>query len=173
MNQFFQNICRLLSVPFAIFALQSVALAQPVIYPGFLTVENAYIDTSEGDMEKAKAYLTINNLGDEPIVLLDATSEISEGVTFYSAANEEIEHVEILPGQKLVMEPGGIHMAINALDAEIAEGDIEPFELLIRTGLVRGEYLEAYKPKGAFTGEKEREAGFENEKNYLVRLSVK
>ena len=169
------NIARLIkfvAAPLVMLLLQAAAQAQPVMVPGFMAIESSYIE-SEGS-DSANAYFTISNFDDEPMRILSASGDVFENAVI-TAGGQELEYIEILPNERLVMSPEGMHIQLSGLSEELMAGEQEDVTLLIRRGREAMEALEAQEGgfAGAFSGEKIRDAGIPNEKDYVVRVPVR
>ncbi len=166
-----KTISRLIAVPMAILCLQT-AVAQPIMIPGFMGIENSSLDASSGS-DTANAYFTITNLHREPIVLLSTTGDVFESASFIGADNQELEQVVIEPGDRLIMGANGIHVRLSGVDAAVAEEYTQPITLLVRRGLEAEEEVEASEENfGVMSGMRLREAGIPNEKEYVVNVPV-
>lgn len=152
---------------------QANVFAQPVMIPGFMGIESSYIEAPESDADSTQAYFTIVNLHYEPLRLLGASSGIFENAVLMDANNQVLEFVEILPGERVAMGPGGLHMQLNDIDSELATGDSYEFKLKVRRGREAMEAVEAIEVQGLFSGTRSRKAGIPNEDEYAVRVSVK
>mgnify|MGYP003653140901 FL=1 len=163
---------------FSIIALmlfcQTTVFAQPVMIPGFMGIESSYIEAPASDEDSTNAYFTIVNLHYEPLRLLSASSEIFENAVFLDANNQQLEFVEILPGQRIAMIPGGLHMQLNDIDSGIAAGDSFEFKLKVRRGREALPFQEEMVAVGLFSGgPSPRPAGIPNEDEYAVKVPVK
>ena len=143
--------------------------------PGFFGIESSYIEAPAANAGAANGYLTIVNLHYEPLRLLSASSELFENAGFFDANNQPLEYIEILPGERVAMRPGGMHMQFNNPDAELSAGEPLELTLLIRRGREAMEAVEGFDASeaGAFSGKKSIEAGIPNEEEYVIKVDVR
>ena len=168
MNLSIKILHKFLATAFAILFIQSTALAQPLVIPGFLGIESSYIEASGSD--SASAYLTLTNLHYEPILILSASGDIFENATLKDSNNEELEYIEVLPRERIVMGSGGMHIQLNEVDDSITAGDTIELTLLVRRGREAMEYVEEFfdsSIRETFGG------GIPNEKEYVMHITVK
>lgn len=170
MNLTIQILRKLLATTFAILLLQSTALAEPFVVPGFIGIESSYIVADEMNSDTASAYFTLTNLHSEPILILSASGEIFDNATLKGSNNEVLEYIEVLPRERLVMESSGMHIQLNDLNESVAAGDTIELALLIRRGREAMEYVEEFfdsSIRETFGG------GIPNEKEYVMHISVR
>jgi hypothetical protein len=165
----------LLVLPVLMVLTQSLALAEPKLFPGFLFVENAYLERSEQNENQAVAHFSIRNLHtDDPLVLLGVTGEMFEEARLYDAQNNMREEFVINPGETL----RGLRAELNDIEFTDAEAISIALNLYIRRGLLAMEAIEEVNndegQQGAFFGGlKNREAGVPNEDEYLVAFDIR
>lgn len=149
--------------------------AESRLIPGFLFVESAYLQQQGNSANTADAYITVTNLHpDDPLVLLDVTSDFFETATFSSDDNSELAQIVIQPGERVA----GIHMLLSGFDLAESQGDALEFSFLIRRGLEAMEAVDAIAndegQQGAFFGGlRNREAGIPNEDEYILRVDIR
>ena len=168
---------RLLAFPISLLFILSAAgvKAESRLIPGFLFVESAYLQQQANSANTADAYITVTNLHpDDPLVLLNVSSENIEAATFNNADNPELNQIVIQPGER----KADIHMVLSGVDLADSPGDALEFSLLIRRGLEAMEPVDAIindeGQQGAFFGGiKNREAGIPNEDEYVVIVDVR
>jgi copper(I)-binding protein len=162
-----QTIKKALILPLAGLAWQTSAIAEPTMIPGFLGIESSYIEKT--DDESANAYFTFTNLHYDSILLLSASSDIFGSTTLKGGDNEEVEFIEVLPNERVVMQPGGLHMQLNEMDSSIASGETIEVTLLLRQGREAEEEVEAIYDNSLrrMVG-----GGIPNEKEFVVHISV-
>jgi periplasmic copper chaperone A len=99
-----------------------------------LKVEGAWMRAVPPSVSDTAVYFTITNLGKEKIALKGATTPIADSVepmiTTKSGegANqrlgmEAVDSLEVPPGGKLVLEPGGNHLMVMGLKKHPTEGE--------------------------------------------------
>tara|TARA_R100001143_G_C3354639_1_gene131580 strand:+ start:1635 stop:2147 length:513 start_codon:yes stop_codon:yes gene_type:complete len=163
----FKKFLGFLALPLALLTLQPV-MAQPVMMPDLLLIEESHMETPNG--EAANAYFTITNLHEDPIRLLSASGEGFETASLRDANNEVIEYVEILPGERVVMQPSGIHVQLENVDSELADGYPVEFTLLVRQGREALPYQEGGINAGT---RREIREGIPNEHEVSVNVPVR
>jgi len=151
---------------------QATVHAQPIVIPGFMTIESSYLEAPEAGSDSTLAYFTIWNLHYEPIIILSSTTDISENVTFNGHGHEEVSTILIQPSERLVMGPDGFHIDLDEIDTSISAGEFHEITLLVRRGLKAEEEIEGQE-KDANTGQRFRAAGIPNEHSFVVNVPVR
>lgn len=171
MNILVKKLMALSGMTFAYLLLQSSALAQPMMVPELLIVEESYLEPADGQ-DSSNVYFTITNLHRDPIRLLKTKTSSGEyeSASFVGANNEQLEYIEILPSQRLVMEPNGMHVQLNNVDSTISSESQVEFTLLVRQGREALPYQEGGFDIG--TRRQIRE-GIPNEHEFTVRVPVR
>lgn len=149
---------------------QSSVFAEPFLIPGFFGVESSHIEAPAAGSDSASAYFTLSNLHYEPILVLSASSDFFDNATMLSSNNEELEYIELLPGERLDMQASGMHIQLNGIEDSLNAGDLHEITLLIRRGREAMEYVEAFfdnSIRETFGG------GIPNEKEYVMHIAVK
>ena len=148
---------------------QSSVLAEPLLIPGFLGVESSHIEAPAAGSDSTRAYFTMTNFHYEPILLLNVTSDIFENATMLGSDNQELEYIELLPGERLDMRAQGIHIQLNDIDESLAAGDVHEVKLLVRRGLEAMEFVEEFFDNSI---RELRGGGIPNEKEYVMHITV-
>lgn len=149
---------------------QSSVFAEPFLIPGFLGVESSHIETPDAGSDSTSAYFTLANLHYEPILVLSASGDFFDNATMLGSNNEELEYIELLPGERLDMQASGMHIQLNGIEDSLNAGDLHEITLLIRRGREAMEYVEAFfdnSIRETFGG------GIPNEKEYVMHIAVK
>ena len=170
------RLSHLFSLAVMMLFCQTSLVAQPVMIPGFFGVESYYIEAPANGADSTNAYLTIVNLHYEPLRLLGTSSELFGNAGLFDANNQVIEYVEVLPGERVVMRPGGMHIRFEELDPAIAAGETVDLTLKVRRGREALEPVEAFDPMdnvGALVGRKAVKAGIPNEDEYVIKVDVR
>jgi periplasmic copper chaperone A len=97
---------------------------------GSLTIDHPWSRATPSSAKVGGAYFTISNNGTEPDVLVSAMTNASERAEFHLMAMtgdvmtmaKVTDPLVIMPGQKLVFEPGGLHMMLFDLKTGLKEG---------------------------------------------------
>jgi copper(I)-binding protein len=172
MNLTVNKTCRFLKnaliLPVLALATQTSIQAEPLMIPGFLGIESSYIEKTGEDT--ANAYFTFTNLHYGPVLLLSASSDIFANTTLNGANNEELEYIEVLPRERVVMEPGGLHMQLHDLDPAITSGETVEVTLLVRQGREPEEEVEEHYDNSL---RKLIKGGIPNEKEFVMHISVR
>lgn len=158
-------------VLFSLFmVLPGLLMAEPYFVPGFFSVEMSNIEAPQAGMDSTKAYFSIRNVHPrEPVLLLSLSSGMFEDATLVGANGEELEYVEVAPGELFVMGPNTAHVELSGVDTSLMAGDSVEVTLLIRRGREAMEPVEAEFDVSTRT---ESEAGIPNEKEFIVTAQV-
>ncbi len=173
MKILFKRFLGLAALSFAYLTMQSAALAQPLIVPELLLVEESYAEAPADGQNSTNVYLTITNLHKDPIRLLKAKTGSGEfeNSRLFGANNEELEYIEILPSQRVVMEPNGMHMQLSDLDAAaFRDQNRLPFTILVRQGREALPYQEGGFDNGTRRTIRE---GIPNEHEFTVNVALR
>lgn len=98
---------------------------------GSLTIDHPWSRATPPSAKVGGGYFTISNTGAEPDTLVSASSDIAERLEFHIMSMDgdvmKMKPVTgplvIGPGQKLVFEPGGLHLMMFGLKAGLKEGE--------------------------------------------------
>jgi hypothetical protein len=165
----------LMLMPALLILTQKIALAEPKLIPGFLFVENAYLEPLELSENQAVAHFSIKNLhADDPMVLLGLTGEMFEVAALYDSQDNMREELVINPGETLT----GLRAVLSSMELSDTDANTIGINLFIRRGLLAMEAIEEINndegQNGAFFGGlKNREAGIPNEDEYLVAFDIR
>ncbi len=91
--------------------------------PGALVVSDAWVRALPPGQANTAAYLTLSNPGDEMITVVGASSGLAGKVEIHTTREvdgyqrmEQLERLELAPGQVLELAPGGTHLMLLGLD---------------------------------------------------------
>ena len=95
-----------------------------------LVLSHAWTYENAAMADSGAVYLTIENTGDEPDRLIGAAVDFAHGALFQAPVlgadgvlrTATIAAIEIAPGQKLTLQPGGIHIVLTGLQRQHAPG---------------------------------------------------
>jgi periplasmic copper chaperone A len=94
-----------------------------------IAVGDAWSRATPAGSKTAVVYMTLANSGAAADRLLGATTPVGDKVEFHSNANDngvmrmrEMPAIDIAPGAKVVLKPGGMHAMIEGLNQPLAEG---------------------------------------------------
>ncbi len=154
-------------VPVAFLLAQPSALGRPKLFPGFLYVDNPYVEMSDAASNQARVSFTIQNMhASDPLVLLSILGESLE-------ASTELEQLVINPGE--VSPP--VHALVTLADDYSASDGNLYLEILVRRGLEAMEYVEVIEDPRALArvplGFKLQKSGIPNEDEYLVPFEIR
>jgi len=166
-----KKINQLLAIPLLVLFFLSGAVAQPLFLPGFFGLSEPYMDAPETESDSVNAYFTFMNFYYEPVLLLSAESEAFGSISFYDGS-EELEFVEIQPGDQLTMSADGTHIRLTDIDDTMADMESFDLTLLIRRGYEAEAFVEEYV---IFNNNQEikKGGGIPNESEHVVKFSVK
>ena len=170
MNLNINLLLKIFILPFTILVTQSTVLAEPLMIPGFMGIENSYIEAPEAGSDSTNAYFTVINLHHEPILILNASGNIFNNASLIGSNNEELNYIEILPRERLVMRPGSTHIQLNEINDSITASDTHELTLLVRRGHEIMEYVERFFDNSV---REFRGGSIPNEKEYLVHISIR
>jgi len=117
---------------------ESAGELMPVmVHLGDLLIEDPWTRATPPGAPTAAGYLTITNNGSEPDTLIGGTAGIADQVEVHEMTmqGEVMEMrpvpggIEIAPGEKMTLEPGGYHLMLIGLDGAIGFGDDIPVTL--------------------------------------------
>ncbi len=170
MNPGIKKLIKKLSAGLVVLALfQTATIAAPLVIPGFFGIESPYIEATESDMGNANIYFSITNLHAEPILILSASGELFGDATLKNSNNETLEYIEVQPRERVVLEPGGMHIQLNDVESAVHAGDVHEISILFRRGLEAEEYVEEFFDNSIreFKG-----GGIPNEKEYVLHIPI-
>lgn len=99
----------------------SVALAQPKI-----EVKEAWVREVPPTSRMSAAYMVIENKGNQPDRLIDASNNVSEVTELHETVDgkmRRIKAIEVPAGGKVELKPGGLHIMLINLKKPLREGD--------------------------------------------------
>ena len=141
------NIFRTLAALGSILAAVTVAAADG---PG-VTVSEAWVRALPPSQANTAAYLVIANPGQAPVRVVGASSDIAARVEFHTTREVDgyqrmvqLQQLELAPGQRLELAPGGTHLMLLELQRmpvageqvslclQLASGEQTCFSALVR-----------------------------------------
>ena len=94
-----------------------------------IEVEDAWVQESSPKVTDSAAYMTLNNAGDQTDRLLGASSDATESIELrnqimdgYATKIQQVEAIEVNPGEATVLKPGGAHLMLIGLKLPLTEG---------------------------------------------------
>jgi copper(I)-binding protein len=101
-----------------------------------ISVEHAWSRATPKGVVTGVGYLTLVNNGPVRDRLLGASSPVAETIQFHAASSEngvmrmdQLPALDLLPGQSVVLKPGGTHMMLLHLTQPLREGQTFPLTL--------------------------------------------
>lgn len=95
---------------------------------GEIVVSDARVPVPAG--ANGAAYMTLTNDGDTDDQLVGVTSDVAEAVELHQSAMQDgsmsmqqVDGIDLPAGGAAVLEPGGFHVMLVGVTAELAEGD--------------------------------------------------
>ena len=99
-----------------------------------LRVDGAWMRAAPPSVSDTAVYFTITNLGKDKVALTGGKTPIANSVepmvmtksgqgTKQELGMAPVDSLEVLPGEKLVLEPGGNHLMVMGLKKHPAEGE--------------------------------------------------
>jgi copper(I)-binding protein len=129
-----RRLCVLMCVALCVSPLPSALATEAAI-----SVSGAWARATPPGVSIGAAYLTINNRGARPDVLIGASSPAAAAVQLHRTS---VDHgmsrmrpagaVTLAPGSTLRVEPGGLHWMLHGLRAPLSAGQSLPLTLRFR-----------------------------------------
>lgn len=102
----------------------------PAVQHGTLEISNAYLRATPPRAPVAGGYLTLTNTGSEPDRLISLTAPVSDEASIHEMAETDgvmtmrplDNGLPIGAGETVVLEPGGLHLMLMGLKAQLVEG---------------------------------------------------
>ncbi|QFU07234.1 hypothetical protein PARPLA_01245 [Rhodobacteraceae bacterium THAF1] len=108
-----------------------------------IVVEEPWARASIGKSRPGAAYLTLRNVGAEPVTLTAVETPVAmmaevhltetdeRGISTMSPAGE----ITVAPGENVSLEPGGLHAMLMKLQEPMKEGETVPMTLIFSDGV--------------------------------------
>ncbi len=132
------NIFRIFPVAFILALVAGTALAEG---SGAITVSQAWVRALPPSQANTAAYLMIDNQGEGAVSIVGASGDIAERVEFHTTREvdgyqrmEQLQQLELGPGQRLELAPGGTHLMLLGLQRMPAVGEQVQLCLLVAGG---------------------------------------
>ena len=98
--------------------------------PGALAVSEAWVRALPPGQANTAAYLTLSNRGDQVVTVVGASTGLADTVEIHTTREvdgyqrmEQLERLELVPGQVRKLAPGGTHLMLLGLDRMPAPGE--------------------------------------------------
>jgi periplasmic copper chaperone A len=103
---------------------------------GKIAVADAWSRATPAGSKTAVVYMTLVNGGAAADRLVGATTPVADKVAFHSNTNDngvmqmrELPAIDVEPGAKVVLKPGGTHIMLVGLKQQLKEGQTLPLTL--------------------------------------------
>lgn len=113
-----------------LFALAMVLAGAQAQACGELTVADAWVRLAPPNAPVMAGYLTLSNAGADPAVVTGGSSDAFERVELHDMTHEngvmkmrKLDRIEVEPGAKVELAPGGMHLMLIGPKREFAVGD--------------------------------------------------
>lgn len=162
-----RNILKYLwAIPALLLITQSIVLARPILIPGFIYVDTAYIEMPAPGTNQANVTFTVQNMhANDPLVILSLLGDSLAEATMF-------DQVVINPGE--VSAP--LNVVVTLADDFTINDDELDLNLLVRRGLEAMEYVEAIDDPRARArvplGFKQQKSGIPNEDEYRITFDI-
>jgi copper(I)-binding protein len=121
--------------------LLGVAAVHPAVAGSPVRLEAPWARASLGGVRNAIVYGVLVNDGPDPARIVGGSTPLAAGVEFHIHAMEgtvmtmrQLESIEIKPGEKSILEPGGLHIMLIDLKRPLKEGESFPLTLNLSDG---------------------------------------
>lgn len=107
---------------------------------GAVTIGHPYIHAAPAAARSAAGYMTLQNQGDAPAVLVAVEAELPRSMIHDSVESDGVvsmQHVEdltVAPGETVTFAPGGLHVMFMGIEEPLAIGDRLPATLVFADG---------------------------------------
>ena len=121
---------------YALLAILVVFTFSGVAFAGDIKVKHAWARASIGTERPGVAYLRIYNDGTESDRLLGAATPVAKRAMIHESLMKDgvmkmrpAGDIDIAPGGKVLLEPGGLHLMLTFLNKKLVEGESFPLTL--------------------------------------------
>ena len=95
-----------------------------------LDIENAWVRALPPGQPNTAAYLTLVNRGEVVVVVESASADVADKVEIHTTRSadglmrmEQLQSLEVAPGERLALAPGGTHLMLLGLETMPVAGD--------------------------------------------------
>lgn len=106
-----------------------------------LEVEGGQVRAMPPGLSLSAAFVVLHNTGSHPVTLVGARTPVAERAELHRTRQqgdqvrmEPVERVAIPAGERLALEPGGLHLMLLGVQRRLEEGDTVKLELLFADG---------------------------------------
>lgn len=104
--------------------------AEQVDQDTMLDIENAWVRALPPGQPNTAAYLTLVNRGEAVVVVESASANVADKVEIHTTRSadglvrmEQLQSLEVAPGERLALAPGGTHLMLLGLETMPVTGD--------------------------------------------------
>jgi len=115
--------------------LAAIAQALPALAANPIEVESPWARAALAGRTSA-AYMTLRNPGTDPDRLLSASTPAARTVELHTMSMDQgvmrmrpVQGIEVTPGSRSVLAPGGLHLMLIGLTGDLAQGGFLPLTL--------------------------------------------
>ncbi len=118
-----------------------------VLFPAFtmaasgLQMEQPWARASLGGVRNAIVYGALVNDGSAPLAVISGSTPVAARVEFHIHAMngdvmtmKQLDAIELKPGERTMLQPGGLHIMLIDLKQPLKQGDSFPLTLVTRDG---------------------------------------
>ena len=107
-----------------------------------LKVEQPWARASLGGVRNAIVFGALVNEGSAPLAIVSGSTPVAERVEFHIHAMngdvmtmKQLDAIELKPGERAMLQPGGLHIMLIDLKQPLKQGDSFPLTLITRDGV--------------------------------------
>lgn len=131
MHRFFGAMCFFLAL-----ATQASADDTGMGGKSDIMIHDGWARASIGQASNSAAYMTIMTHGDSPDTLIAASTPIADRAELHNHTVEDgiakmrrVETIDVMPGEPVTLEPGGLHVMLMGLKEKLEAGATLPLTL--------------------------------------------
>ena len=121
-----------------------------------VSVHDAYVRLAPPNAPATGAFMVIKNNGDKDVKVLKADNPVSKVTELHTHLNEggvmkmrPVPGIDIKPKGEAVLKPGGLHVMMIDLKAQMKEGDVVPITLSFDDGSSKQVDAKVVRPMAA------------------------
>lgn len=107
-----------------------------------IQIRHAYVNSVPPVAKVTAGYFEMTNIGDTTIILTAISSSTAEKIELHRSVivngrmtMHKLMSLKIAPGEKIKLEPGGMHLMLWGLDRSLRSGSLVPLTLHFSSGL--------------------------------------
>jgi copper(I)-binding protein len=105
-------------------------VAEPAGQDTVLEIENAWVRALPPGQPNTAAYLTLVNRGEVAVIVESASADVADKAEMHAVRSvdglmrmEQLQSLEVAPGERLELAPGGTHLMLLGLETMPVSGD--------------------------------------------------